>query len=292
MTAKQQDPAFILTYGQSGTGKTLDQMRAFPNGLFIADQGATRGAINLLGFAPRTGKAASIAVAAEMMKKHATPGSAVILDDFSLLAERTVFQLSESKKGHDLWGEVRNQTLRLRIAARELNCHVIINAHEAAPVTDRVRGWMPGGPYFQGSARHDLPKACDIVWRAVRCDARLSWPYGYQSHNSDASYITKDRLGVTSDLSPMNMGELLRAGGFDIQRRAAWAWHEEYVEKIAVKLLPLTEVDERRKFLVAVKEQIQKKKTVTDAELRWVFADALDRADIRRTLINPLASML
>jgi hypothetical protein len=79
-------------YGPSGLGKTVDMLYSFPTGLFVAPPGALKPAHNVVGHVPDSVEASTIMEATEIVKKHGKAGqySAIIVDDFSLLAEQTV----------------------------------------------------------------------------------------------------------------------------------------------------------------------------------------------------------
>src|SRR3954469_3684344 len=97
---KQVDPILALVYAESGMGKTADTIYAFPNALFIAAPGALNSAVGLVGLAknPVRVDAAdldeAIAVCQEYASKKDAP-IAVVVDDLSLLVQRTVMRMEQ-----------------------------------------------------------------------------------------------------------------------------------------------------------------------------------------------------
>ena len=143
--------AVIAIYGPSGAGKTTDLLYSFPNGIFIAPPGAIKPAHKVVGHVPESTEAATIMEATELVKKlgQNKKYDAIIVDDFSLLAEQTVAALEKKLSGFKLWGEMRNVVLAFRDTARRAGMHVVLTAHESTPRT--VNGtFIRGGIMLPG----------------------------------------------------------------------------------------------------------------------------------------------
>ena len=288
MSVQQKDPCLALVYAESGMGKTADTIYAFPKGLFIAAPGALNSAVGLVGVdMPHRVEAQHLGHALKIIEDNKDKGyPAIILDDLSLLAQRTVLAMEEQGiKNYDLWGKLLKWILKVADACRySAKAHFIMSAHIQPP--HDVRGeYVKGGPMIQGKGAAVIPKHCDLALRAIKNEDRLIWPVVYQCNNSDASYTTKDRNNVCADETPMNLAEIMRASGYNVPR--IFDWQEALVEKLAGVLQGKSK-EETLEMLRAAKAQIQDKYTKNDLHIAWTFRDAIDRAVIRATRNTPL----
>jgi hypothetical protein len=286
------DYAVAAIYGPSGVGKTTDLLYSFPNGHFIAPPGALKPAHNVVGFVPSSGEAASImdatkAVAA-LAKANPNKFDAVIVDDFSLLAEFTIAQLEKKYTGFKLWGVLRDTVLEFRDTARHAGLHVVLTAHESTPRT--VNGvFVRGGPRLPGRLPEDVPTACDLVLRAAHEPTRRGWHASYRCTIDDPNWVSKDRHGVCPDRAPMNTAEILRAAGYTIRRAPGLEWQEDLVEALATAVVA---DGSQEKALMAEAVEICGEYTDNPLHVRWVMRDSLDRAALRRANANVLRMFL
>jgi hypothetical protein len=301
-----KDPTFALIYGEGKLGKTTDCLYSFPFALWIAAPGALNPSEGVCGYTVDKSRVFDLQSIAEVtdrlqrLRPHVV--DAVVIDDLSLLAERSVLALQ--KQGFDkyvLWGRVRNDFLALRDVARRCGVHVVMNAHLGPPrmiLNARVRG----GPMLQGKAADDLPKACDIVLRAQpipRLDKPFGLPVVYRCTPEDPDYVSGDRNHVTPDFAPVNIGEILRLAGHPLRR--LFDWQEAVVERAATRLHPpsgaassasgavggtsrVADVDYVRSILAATLEHVTKKLGKDERHAIWTARDAYDRAVLRSRL--------
>ncbi len=279
-------------YGPSGLGKTTDLLYSFPNGLFVAPPGALKPAYHVVGHVPQSVEAQTIMdatkIVADLKKSNPKGFDAVVVDDFSLLAESTVAALEKKHTGFKLWGAVRDAVLDFRDTARHAGMHVVLTAHESAPRT--MNGsFIRGGPKLPGRLPEDVPTACDIVLRATHDGTRRGWHACYRCTVDDPQWVTKDRHGVTPDRSPMNLAEILRMAGYTIRRAPGLDWQEELVAAFATTLV---ENPGQEKALMAEVVEIARERTDNDLHVRWVMRDALDRAALLRAKSNVLSMYL
>jgi hypothetical protein len=280
-----KDPALILTYGPSGAGKTTDLGYSFPNGIFIAARGALQPVRSLCGYEPHVMQAQIIDDATKFLEKLATVKDhdfdAVIVDDFSFLAEQQFAVYDKRFSGFTLWGKLRDSALAFRNAARYANVHVILNCWEQAPKIRQDGTRIRGGPMLSGKLPEQIPAMCDMVLRCAHEPMRKPWPGVYRCHYS-TDYVMKDRFNIATrlDPAPMNLAEILRAAGYDISRHTDLGWQEEIVEKVCTGLLAGGPVAET--VNATYKELLDG--GVTPAAARWTMRDALDRSVIRRAL--------
>jgi hypothetical protein len=286
------DKSVSVVYGPSGIGKTTDLLYGFPNGLFLAPPGALKPAHHVVGFVPASAEAATIEDATKRLKDIAKAGKfdAVIVDDFSLLAESTLAHFENVKRltGFKLWGAVRDAVLEFRDTARRVGMHVVLVAHESTPRT--VNGsFVRGGPKLPGKLPEDLPTACDIVLRAAHDSTRRGWHASYRCTVDDPNWVTKDRHGVTPDKAPMNLGEILRMAGYNIARAPGLEWQEEIVAALANALV--ADPTNTPAYL-AEAQSMSASHSDNPLHVRWVMRDALDRAALTRAKQNVFALYL
>lgn len=283
--------AVVATYGPSGSGKTCDQLYSFPQGLFVAPPGALKPAEKVIGFVPAQVEAATIMDATKIVQeqvKNKGKYDAVIVDDFSLLADSTLSVLEKKFSGFKLWGELRNVILNFRNEARHAGLHVVLTAHESAPKTSNGI-FVRGGPRLPGRLPEDVPTACDLVLRASYDSTRRGWHACYRCTVDDPNWVSKDRHGVTPDRAPMNTAEILRAAGYSIRRAPGCDWQEPIVDVLS-KALVESPNDEKAFMEEAV--GMCREHTDNDLLVRWVMRDALDRAALSRAQSNTLQMYL
>lgn len=282
------DPAFVLTYGPSGSGKTTDCGYSFPNGLFIAARGALKSVNSVCGYSPAQIEVQSIDEATDTILKLQQQGGdydAIVIDDFSFLAEQQFAMLEQkfarSSNVFAKWGALRDCVLRFRNAARYCKSHVILNCWEKGPKSSADGSRTRGGPMLSGKLPESVPAMCDIVLRCGNEPMRKPWQGVYKCEQSN-NYVMKDRTDVCTRLqtAPMNLGEILRAGGYKVSRLKSLEWQEEFVEQVAQALL---QGDGSQDSQIA-NDYYQKllENKIDPRVARWTLRDAMDRAVIRR----------
>jgi hypothetical protein len=290
MTALIKDPVLALSYGPSGAGKTTDTGLSFPNALFIAAPGALQSVRNVGGYEPLVESATTIPDVTKLIttigqykaKGADTKIDAVVVDDFSYLAEQTFAQLEKKFNGFRLWGELRDAVIDFRNAARFAKVHIVMNAWEQPPKDKIGGGRVKGGPMLSGNLPEQVPAMFDMVLRCGLDPMRKPWPGIYQCV-ADPNYIMKDRLNIASAChpAPMNMAELIRAAGYTVSRLPSLSWQEEIVEKLANQMTAEGPARDKDIANAAYSDLV---KHVSPPHARWTLRDALDRTVIRRAL--------
>lgn len=273
----------ICAYGPSGLGKTVDMGYSFPRALFLAAPGALNSVKSVCGYEPDQIEARTISEAIDLLQRAKKKGySALVIDDFSFMAEQTFSEFEKKFSGFRLWGALRDVALDLRDEARYSGMIVAFNAWEQPPKEGVGMKAVRGGPKLSGTLPESLPALCDVVLRAVHEPHRKLWPAAYRCY-LDPSWAMKDRFNIanTCDPAPMNLSEILRAAGFSIQRHAMANGQEEQVQALSESLSGVDSEDipmanEVYTSLIA--------KGVPKNFARWTVRDALDRAVIRRAL--------
>ena len=282
-TATVKVPAFVCVYGRSGIGKTTDTGYSFPGGLFLAAPGALKPLPALCGYEPAQMPVETIDDATRAISAAAKQGDydAIIVDDFSFLAEQTMAAYEKRYTGFRLFGALRDSVLSFRNAARYAGFHVVTTCWEKAPKLRDDGTRLRGGPALTGRLPEQLPAMCDLVLRADYDVKHKPWP-GIYRVNGGADYVGKDRDAGTPDPAPMNLGEILRHNGYAVRRLAGLDWQEPMVEQIAQALLALVADGSGDRALL---EQVYAALLAEGRDprhVRWTVRDAADRAALRR----------
>ena len=235
-------PAIVCVYSPSGYGKSVDCLYSFPGALYLSPApGGLVAAKALLGLTPQERVIPSIQAASKIIKTEKPP--CVVLDDFSILAERTHLAIDASGKGGwEAWGKLSRAVLGLREAAIEAGSTLIMNAHESPPATGDSGNFIPGGPKMPSRALSTtLPHVATLVLRGAK-DGFIQpplWGGVYTCDPSDTRWIGKDRYCVVGKAAPMNLREILHRAaeiGHDVAvppRAAGLEWLEEAAEGLA-----------------------------------------------------------
>jgi hypothetical protein len=286
MAMKLTEPAVICTYGPSGIGKTTDNGYSFPRALFAAAPGALNSIRTTCGYEPeQTNNINTIMDATKLIEGvQGTRFSTVVFDDFSFLAEQTFQYLEKERRlsGFKLWGELREATLEFRNKSRYCGITVVLNCWIQPPKVNVAGKKIRGGPKLSGNLPEALPAMCDVVLQAAYEAQRRPWGAVYRCV-PEGAYTMKDRFNVATlcDPAPMNLGEIMRAAGYDLPRHPDLPQQEEQVEAIAQKLTGDPTADAELVNTIYA-ELIRGGVSVPFA--RWTLRDALDRAVIRRSL--------
>ena len=285
---------FIIVYGDAKTGKTLSAARAFPGGLFIALSGAVLSA-NYVGVEPKVlevDENVGVKYITEVIKQKAGDFPAIIIDDLSIIMDNELAACKKKFKGWDAYDVFNNRMYALRDAARGADCHVIFTMHQQPPKEvgeEGSRRWIKGCPMVPGlQLPKKLPSHADLILRVVYDKKALGWPYLFQA-GPDKDYVTGDRLAIVPEKFPMNLREAMLAAGYEVPRPKELAHLDEHVEALCQVLSP--ELAQKRPDVKRILREALPglEKGLTDPHhIRWVFADALDRAYLRNHSNNML----
>lgn len=215
------EPAIISTYAGSGDGKSVSALYAAPQGLFLTPaRGGLIAARALLTKAVREEEVRTLDQAREraavILKEAAykdPTNRIIVLDDFSILAERSHLAIEESGvKGWDIWQRLARQVQKLRDFALNETVTVILGAHIAPPKTTDTGAFIPGGPLMPSQKLSGtLPHVSSLVLRGGK-DPFVQppeWPGIWRVDVNDGNWLTKDRYCVLGPESPMNLREIL-----------------------------------------------------------------------------------
>lgn len=312
MTMHFRDPVVGVAYGASKLGKTTDLIYTFSTrAYYIAVPAALKPSEGVVGITLNERAIFNAATIEDATKKvqeigklrgsdGRNPFDAVVVDDFSLLAEQTFSVLERKHSGYKLFGALRDDVLEFRAACRNAGLHVFVNAHETSP-SQKNGAYVRGGPKLPGKLPEDLPAAFDLVLRAAAAPGANGWPVIYKCDPHDSTFISGDRHGVTPMASPLNIGEIMRAAGYAVRRAAGMEWLDGAADYLAAELKarPGEEkaiLQQVTDYILTTKYPRVKSGEAGDDErrrallhVRWAIRDGRDRALIRSAMSNPLS---
>lgn len=276
-------PAFALEYGPSKIGKSTSALFSFPTARFIAAPGALKPSVNVVGYTPTDiVQATRFEEVGRHIQECAAQKRPIVIDDFSLLAEREVTEIEKKVSGWEVWRVLRRRLVALRDLARQAGVHVVLNCHESPPTMKDGRK-IRGGPQLPAARlTEELPTLVDLIVRVQAApDAPFGWKACYRCAGpADPEWITGDRHGVCPDRAPNNMAEVLRAAGFTIPRAPGLEWQEELAGKIAAALEGKLD---QRGAVVEVLRAAQgwgERNHKEHLHMMWAIRDGVDRAVI------------
>lgn len=276
------EPTILIIYGASGIGKSVDALYSFPDAVFLCPAPGGLSAWRVLtGIQPRELIINTIDEAIKQIQAagKGPDGRYVVLEDFSILAERTVLALERRYSGWDLWGAFSSAVFRLREAALTAGIGLILTCHESPQRRDNGNV-VKGGPKMPSkSTVTHLPHIGMLVLRAIT-GTLVPQPLWSGYYNvGDPDWTGKDRYCVVpSSGSPMNLREIiLRAAASNpaLQipaRPPVMRSAESAVEKVAAATL----VGMDQKLIAA---ELGKNYPGIDPKiLRWIHRDGYARA--------------
>tara|TARA_R100000008_G_scaffold86587_1_gene80322 strand:- start:1009 stop:1893 length:885 start_codon:yes stop_codon:yes gene_type:complete len=284
------DGIFAVIYGPSKTGKSTATGAAGAGGLFIAQTGGLLPLKNYLGLEKvRVQAAQNVQHAGDIVTKAAGKVPTIVVDDLSLLTEVTVTELEKNHTFGEMWRKLRHQVLFMRDAARYATSngtHVIFNCHQSPPKTSSGK-YVRGGPKLPGQLPEQFSAFADIVARVEYEETAAPWKYVLRT-GPNPEYISGDRLDIFPDPAPMNLGEALRAAGYELPRPKELEWMEPLVDKTSA--LVLSEgLENWRETLRKVGTKIRDQHDLR--HVRWALQDSLHRAVIKNAGENILDRM-
>lgn len=253
---------------------------SFPNALFLAAPGALKPLPAVCGYEPAQMNVDTVDEVTAAIKQIAGKGfDAIVVDDFSFLAEQTMAAYEKRYSGFKLFGALRDSTLNFRNAARYAGLHVAVNCWMRAPRTREDGSFVRGGPDLTGKLPEQLPAMCDLVLRGDIDLQRQPW-VGIYRVSGGTDYVGKDRDHGTPSPAPMNLGEILRHNGYTIPRLRGLDWQEPVVAQVSAALVGADPKQD--------KETLEKVYAMLLAEghdpryVRWTVRDSWDRAALKR----------
>jgi hypothetical protein len=279
-----QVPPVVVIYGPSGVGKTTSCIFLDPEALFLAGKGALMPAESLLQIKLKYARDDCNTVMkireAVVSERKVRRVRTIVIDDWSLAVTNTIVELEQAgKKGWDLWKALNHLVLHptdgLLGICRTLGIVVVFNCHEKPPKDGDI-----GGPNLPGQLMEAMPRNTDLVLLMTADPSRT--PHGASFRCSIRHYPlwrTKDRNDVCWEATPPNLGEILRAAGYVIERPAGLEWMEGVVEMVAQQVAAAGFVGK-----TTVPGQAwawMASQNIPPHLASWVLSDGLDRAEIR-----------
>jgi len=288
-----RDPSFAMLYGELKAGKTADALATFPGAIYVAAPGALSPAEGLWGFAQPPAEDLETFADVQRFGEKCPRAPALVIDDASLIADRTVNYYKARYSGFDLWGSVFTSAIKMRDSLRRRGMHVVMTCHPApAETKDGVR--HKGGPAFPGQIRAKLPAAADLLLRAESiangaaggqllsaAPQLFGWPVCYRTARHP-DWLQGSRYH-TPDRCPMNLREILRAVGFQIPRLPGLEWQDELADAIAGQLgaVGLADASKIRGVLLRARDFALERLSREPRHVYWALRDGYDRAVLR-----------
>lgn len=278
---------YTITYGDSKAGKTLAALRAHPDALYVALRGALTCA-KYIGVEPTVAEYGTavkgVKDIVKLVKEVSHKYPAIVIDDFSIIADKELAACKQQTQGWAAFDVFMKRIYELQDVCRNADCHILKTMHQQAPKEVGQSGqkrWIKGGPMIGGwQLVEKLPAMCDVVARVVYDKSNPGWPYVYQT-GPDPDYTTGDRLAISPEKFPLNLREMMLAADIDVPRPKEYEHLDAYVDALSKELLQ--EFAEKRPDVKRVlREALPSLSSVIDdpRHIRWVFADALDRASL------------
>ena len=278
-------PVFSIAYGDSGVGKSTDQLLAFPTAWFLCLKGADKPGYQF-GIRPTVVVVSTLAdVVVILQHIQAMPVEtrppAVIVDDLTLLAERTyaVLRVQYPKsQTFAFWDSVKAEVHAVRDLARVMDIHVLCSAHAVVPDIDQNDQYHKGGPTMPGrKMRSAIPHMADEVYMCELEPGREPWPGVYRCE-PDPEWHMKSRLGLIR--APMNIRELWRRRGYVCPRLPGQEWQDGVADTVAAKIIgggePWIDIWNRAEVQLTAKG-------IAPGLVYWALRDGVDRATLAKS---------
>ena len=271
-----------VTYSVAKTGKTLGMLRAFPGAKFLAPNEGCVLPASYLGFDPNITvfpPDKGLIDLAQAIQKVGQRDRVVVVDDLSVFAFRRFRALKKTGNNWQATDILKAEILdHVLPAARAVPAHVFFTAHVQPPkVVGKEDKYIKGCPLLAGwQLPEQFPGLIDLLMRVVHT-GNDGWPYAYKA-GPDEDYVTGDRLSITPDIAPMNLREVMLQAGYELPRPEQFKWMEQSVEVISKMLLIAHKQDEDKAEVLRKTLPKLQQKTENERHIRWVWADAFDRA--------------
>lgn len=300
-------PAFVIKYGDMGTGKSVDDILSWAGvGLFLTQPGGLRAYSTVAAYPAlirQVVEVRTIEQVRDQIEPAATAGwGALIVDDASLLMHNTMSDAEArfrvvGKNGSEgvdraMWGYLRTLLSETANRARWCGIHVIWNGHEQPAFSDpKTMERYKAGPDFAWKKLVKLaPHTADLLIRTIAPDARFKeWDTRCDCDESDPNSYQKDRFDRAIPRSgPLNVAEILRAADYTIRRPPELEWMEQVAETIATWMGQGASEEQARAPWKAQLIQAQ----VPLEHVRWALRDGVHRGRLRLHRRNAILASL
>lgn len=219
----------ILTYGESGAGKTLLCATAPRPVIISAESGllslARQNLERIYGknapgitYDIPVFRVTTVQQLSEAFSYFANPASrardhfsTICLDSISEIAEIVLANAKATVKDpRQAYGELIEKLLDTTKKFRDLSgFNVFVSAKQEA-VKDEFTGVVKYGPAMPGSKLGpQLPYLFDEVFRIGKSKTAAGVPYRYLQTDGDMQYVAKDRSGMLAELEPPNLSHII-----------------------------------------------------------------------------------
>lgn len=311
-----RDASFTIEFGLLGSGKTIDQIAAFPNAIVFSLSRELKSVITNLGWHPE--KIVEITTIYEVepwvdslikergqKNAEALKYDACILDDMTLSGFQTEKALRAgvdvvrsggkkeklNPKGWDLWTEGRSESMQLAIRVSEklkqAGLHFAVNGHQRPPRTNAAGKFFRGGIDMPTDLVEQFAAPADMVAKVEQEDSQLFHKAVASVKQMDPQWATKSRFTLPERV-PLNTGEILRNAGYRLRRAPGMEHHEDIVEGLAqfinagIGAQDLTLAVQKVALNESIRRYELQKHLPDPRHMRWVLRDAIHRVWLRR----------
>ncbi len=286
-------PAVAGIAGEPGLGKTVDCLYSFPRALFIAARGSLKPAVSVVGHVPLVEYARDVDDIQKLVRAKVTPAAiksrtitGVVIDDFgAAVGASELDALTRSTDARRVYKDLGIKVRNLIDDFRDLGVHTTLSTHKksAKNPTAESAGHQ-GGAGLPGQLMTVVPSITDL-WVNMHPDSmRRPWGASYHTGLSMlGAQGTRDRHDVCGERSPPNLGELLRAAGYKLDRPPGLEWQEDLLESITNTVMSGGgTINQAAAFALST----MREKNTPPWAIRWLLRDLVDRVEIRTAIEN------
>lgn len=293
-----QSPLVVNLYGPPKKGKTSAAVSCFPNALAIGVVSAiAQIAQNELGFTPRIWPQAprtlpELIGILQAVAPQADQIDAIIVDDASLLCKNSMVLWDDwadqnrnpktnKKDNFYKYHQLESCLVRINDLARHMGCHVVMIWHEKPPgIAEGVA--YPGGPELPAKKERTAVAAWGDINVRVTTDPGYPDPWlkrTFFCDPGDPKWITGDRTGVCSRMTPGSLRAVIEAGaaGYSLSRLAGFEWQNDLANEVADMIVAGVDAES------AVAKAISNNNytNLNELHLRWACQDGIAMGVLR-----------
>ena len=208
-----------------------------------------------------------------------------MIDDITELAQNTADAMLASgsypkNKTFDFWRDIKRFIRGPLTKALFSGLHIGANAHVGEAGQDQAGTFHKAGPEMPSlKLRKPVAHMFHMSMIAEPKPGNVPWKAVYRVENANPQWYTKDRHGYDG-IYPMNLGEMLRAKGYDVPRLPGLEWQDEIAELLCQQVL---DGGDRQALWDKFYDHLLGKNQF-DGHIYWALRDGLDRATIRKRL--------
>ena len=284
------EPAFVVTFGDFGIGKSFDATLFAPDAWTLSGPGALKGVHDVLGpewyaYAQAMNVEVRTLPDVTLFLQEIAAGRRqrlpVRIDDLTITAQNTLADLNniyDERRTRNKFEHFKRTVSEMKEAARRARVHVIGSTHIQRPHTDEKGSFTKGGPAMGApSACSPIYASADVIYRVEAEEGRFPHPAVYRCDYPSNTWAFKDRHNGLNGVGPANLREIFLHVGMYVPRPEPLRWMDDYVEAIAQEI---TGGRDKQEVWGRYREHLIAHGT-PQGHVYWVLRDGLDRAAMR-----------